>query len=105
MAHDDLIYEIEAMIERAVLRYGDFASSHEALGVASEEWDELKDAIRSNDMASIKRECLDLASVLIRLARSVTNNQTTISRSGKGALSTKALPTSSLFLMAIAWRS
>mgnify|MGYP003424806252 FL=1 len=83
MAHDDLIYEIEAMIERAVLRYGDFASSHEALGVASEEWDELKDAIRSNDMASIKRECLDLASVLIRLARSVTNNQTTISRSEK----------------------
>jgi NTP pyrophosphatase (non-canonical NTP hydrolase) len=48
-------------------RYGDFASTHEALGVASEEWDEFRDAIRSNDMDAVRAECLDLAACLIRL--------------------------------------
>lgn len=45
------------------------ASTHEALGVAIEEWDELRDAIRSNDLKMVAYECLDLAAVLIRLAR------------------------------------
>lgn len=49
-------------------RYGPFASTHEALGVASEEWDELRAAIHANDMRAIRHECLDLAAVLIRLA-------------------------------------
>lgn len=42
-------------------RYGNFASAHEALGVASEEWDELRDAIRANDIEAIRSEALDLA--------------------------------------------
>ena len=48
-------------------RYGNFASAHEALGVASEEWDELRDAIRANDMEAIRHEALDMAAVLVRL--------------------------------------
>ena len=75
--------EIEARIEAAQKRYGHFASTHEALGVASEEWDELRDAIRSNALGSVEHECLDLAAVLIRLARSLRNSNYTAQRSVK----------------------
>lgn len=71
--HDDLICELEDRITRAHTRYGHFASTHEALGVAVEEWDELRDAIRSNALASVEVECLDLAAVLVRLARMLRN--------------------------------
>ena len=83
MAHDDLIYEMEERIAKASAKYGPFASTHEALGVASEEWDELRDAIRSNKLGSVEWECLDLAAVLIRLARCVRNETATKLRSVK----------------------
>jgi hypothetical protein len=83
VAHDDLIYAIEARIERAHERYGPFASTHEGLGVALEEWDELKDAIRANALATVEYECLDLAAVLIRLARMVRNSNYAHDRSIK----------------------
>ncbi len=70
--------EIESRIQSAQASYGDFASTHEALGVASEEWDELRDAIRSNDMDAVLHECLDLAAVLIRLARCLEHGCTAI---------------------------
>ena len=74
--------EIEARIERAARRYGPFASTHEALGVAIEEWDELRDAIHANDMRAVRHECLDLAAVLIRLARDLDRPET-VARSVK----------------------
>lgn len=83
MDHDDLIYEMEERIEKAAARYGNFASTHEALGVALEEWDEFRDAIRANKLGSVEHECLDLAAVLIRLARSIRNKTSIIDRSGK----------------------
>ena len=83
MAHDDLIYEVEARIAKAHQRYGEFASTHEALGVALEEWDELRDAIKANDPTNIEHECLDLAAVLIRLARDMRNSPQTRNRSTK----------------------
>jgi NTP pyrophosphatase (non-canonical NTP hydrolase) len=63
---NDLIARIDAATER----YGPFASTHEALGVAAEEWDELREAIRSNDLDAIRSEALDLAAVAMRLAAS-----------------------------------
>ena len=60
-------YDIAERILYANDKYGSFASSHEALGVASEEWDELRDAVRANDIDAIRSEALDLAAVLIRL--------------------------------------
>ena len=60
--------QIEAMINRAELRYGQMASTHESLGVALEEWDELRDAVRANNLQQVKAECIDLAAVLVRLA-------------------------------------
>ena len=61
---NDLIARIDAATER----YGPFASTHEALGVAAEEWDELREAIRANDLCAIREEALDLAAVALRLA-------------------------------------
>ena len=66
---EEIAAEVEARISHADVRYGTFASTHEALGVAMEEWDELRDAIRSNVLKDVEAECLDLAAVLIRLAR------------------------------------
>lgn len=60
--------EVEGHADLAKQRYGDFASAHEALGVALEEWNELQDAIRANAIESIREEAIDLAAVLFRLA-------------------------------------
>lgn len=72
----EIMAEIEKRIAAADARYGDFASTHEALGVASEEWDELREAVRSNKLGSVEREALDLAAVLIRLVRSLSAETT-----------------------------
>lgn len=40
---------------------GSFASSHEILGIITEEYDELKDAVRANDRDAIIHELLDIA--------------------------------------------
>jgi NTP pyrophosphatase (non-canonical NTP hydrolase) len=74
---------MEQRMARAQARYGDFASTHEALGVALEEWDELKQAIQLNALASVEKECLDLAAVLMRLARLMRASQYAHERSHK----------------------
>jgi NTP pyrophosphatase (non-canonical NTP hydrolase) len=67
------MYEIEAKAEEAAAKYGRFASTHEALGVALEEWDELRAAVHSNALGSIEMECVDLAAVCLRMARHCRN--------------------------------
>lgn len=52
----------------ADLKFGPFASSHEAMGVALEEWDELRAAIHANDIPKAQREAIDLAAVLVRFS-------------------------------------
>lgn len=79
----DMAQAIHARMEAAGMRYGPFASTHEALGVAVEEWDEFRDAIRDNDLAQIEHECLDLAAVLLRLAVSLRHSESTRNRSTK----------------------
>ena len=83
MALIESFQHIERLIERATLRYGPLASTHEGLGVALEEWDELREAVRSNDLHRIESECLDLAAVLIRMAEDVASNEATKRRSVK----------------------
>lgn len=73
MAHDDLIYDIEAEAERANARYGPYASTHEAYGVLAEEMVELLDAIHSNSMAAVEIEATQIAAVALRLARACRN--------------------------------
>jgi NTP pyrophosphatase (non-canonical NTP hydrolase) len=74
---------IQARILRANTRYGQFSSTHEALGVCSEEWDELRAAIHSNDFAAIRHEALDLAAALIRLHDGLVEGSPMAERSGK----------------------
>jgi hypothetical protein len=52
-------------------RYGPFASTHEALGVCLEEWEELKSAMHANNLEWIREESLDLAAACLRLAESI----------------------------------
>lgn len=53
--------------EAAQDRYGDFASTHEALGVLLEEVEELRDAIRANNAEDAEREAMQVAAVAYRL--------------------------------------
>lgn len=66
-----IVQALERRIGKAQLRYGPIASTHEGMGVALEEWHELIDAVRANDLAQVQSECLDLAAVLIRMAQDV----------------------------------
>ena len=63
-------------IAAAQARYGAFASTHEGLGVACEEWDELCAAVQVNKLDSVEGECLDLVAVLIKLSRDLKNKAT-----------------------------
>ena len=72
----EILTSIEKRISAAQARYGAFASTHEAIGVAHEEWDELRSAVQSNKLGSVEWECLDLAAVLIKLARDLRNAAT-----------------------------
>ena len=66
--HKYTFMEVNSHIERSQDRYGDFKSVHEAIGVALEEWDELRSAMHDNDLEDVRAEAIDLAAVLIRLA-------------------------------------
>ena len=63
-------------------RYGTYKSSHEALGVITEEYHELIAAIRANDLSLIYEEALDLAACAMKLARDC-ENEAFRKRSGK----------------------
>lgn len=80
---DQCIAAIRQRIDAADKRYGPFASTHEALGVATEEWFEFVDAVRSNDLGQVEHEALDLAAALIRLASQLESNVSLQDRSRK----------------------
>ena len=54
--------------DRAEDRYGPFKSTHEGLGVLTEEYHELMEAIRSNDLRAVEREAIQVAAVAARIA-------------------------------------
>lgn len=69
MLHEaELIEFVLVEIATSAKRYGPPASSHESYGVLCEEVAELLDAIRSNDLSSIKTESIQVAAVALRLA-------------------------------------
>jgi len=74
--------ELHSRIMRADKLYGPFASVHEAIGVCSEEWDELRAAMHDNDLKRVKAEALDLAAALIRLHDGLVAGSSMASRSG-----------------------
>lgn len=54
----DLRKKLNSRLERK--GYGSFASIHEGLGVIAEEYDELLEAIRTNNHKKIEQELLDV---------------------------------------------
>lgn len=66
--NDATITAIIAESERAQRKYGVPQSTHESLGVLTEEFDELREAIRHNDANAIIAEAIQVASVAHRLA-------------------------------------
>lgn len=63
-----MLGKVEDEAQRARARYGDFTSTHEALGVLLEEFDELREAIHSNVLPAVSREAMQVAAVAARLA-------------------------------------
>lgn len=69
----DLTDKLRAEMARAQERYGNFESTHEALGVITEEYYELITAIRGNRMDRIRGEALQVAAAALRLAEACDN--------------------------------
>lgn len=82
-ALDAALEEVYKEAKDAESRYGDFTSTHEALGVMLEEFDELTGAVRSNKLESVRLEALQVAAVAIRLAVSCRDNEAFSKRSTK----------------------
>jgi len=80
---ENVVDEIFARIASAQDRYDYFTSTHEALGVALEEWNELQSAVKTNLLESVREEAMDMAAVLIRLAWQVRSNESLKRRSVK----------------------
>lgn len=76
-------YTLKHLMQSADERYGAFASTHEAMGVALEEWNELQAAVHKNNILQVQMECLDLAAVLLRLVNQIAEGGTIIERSKK----------------------
>jgi hypothetical protein len=65
---NQILEYIKNEAERAFSRYGNFTSTHEALGVLTEEYHELIVAIQGNRMDRIRAEAIQLSAVALRLA-------------------------------------
>lgn len=60
--------ELVTRISAADEKYSDYTSTHEAMGVITEEYAELIEAVRANDLTAVRSEALDIAAAAIRLA-------------------------------------
>ena len=61
--------EVADEMERAHDKYGPFTSTHEALGVITEEYHELIRGIQGNWQVNIREESIQLAAACLRLAQ------------------------------------
>lgn len=75
MKDGNLMTDIIREAADASVKFGPFASTHEALGVLMEEVSELIEAIRANDMAQIQKEAVQVSAVAFRLANSCVSRR------------------------------
>ena len=68
MGFAECIARVTVEADRAEVRYGPFTSTHEALGVLLEEWDELRAAVHANNVCAVRDEAVQIAAVATRLA-------------------------------------
>lgn len=63
MSMVDVVCKFQSALKHRLAQkgYGTFKSTHEILGVLTEEFHELVDAVKSNDIESVRHELFDLA--------------------------------------------
>lgn len=71
----DPIGDIAAELDKASDKFHDFHSFHEGLGVIAEEYHELIDAIRSNNVSDIRKEAIQVAAMCARLIRDCCDSE------------------------------
>ena len=64
---DASLRQLRWQIKQDDAMHGGFNSTHEALGVLTEEFDELKAAIHANALASVSHEAMQVSAVALRL--------------------------------------
>jgi NTP pyrophosphatase (non-canonical NTP hydrolase) len=64
---DNVLMLVRAELIRASENYGEFHSVHEGLGVITEEYFELVDAVRSNNGYEIDKESIQVAAMATRM--------------------------------------
>jgi NTP pyrophosphatase (non-canonical NTP hydrolase) len=64
---DRAVAAILTEAEQTAARWNGFNSTHEALGVLIEEFDELRAAIHANSMQATAREAMQVSAVALRL--------------------------------------
>lgn len=81
----DIINQVEIQIQYAIIKYGNFNSTHEAYAVLKEELDEFWDIVKKNidykesndDYIKMKmiEELIQIAAISIRVANELDNNK------------------------------
>ena len=71
---DGILHAVCQEVRRSDERYGPFTSSHEGLGVLTEEYTELIAAIRRNDPRAIEVEAIQVAAVSLRIVAALDLN-------------------------------
>lgn len=74
------IEETTVAVGRMVDKHGlgAYISNHEALGIITEEYQELVDAVRSNDPVDIANEILDIAAACVKSIASMLDREARI---------------------------
>jgi len=63
---EKVIEDVVLELSRATAKFGPFNSSHEGYAVIKEEFDEMWDEIKKNDIPRSREECVQVASSAIR---------------------------------------
>ena len=75
--------EIIRELALARAKFNDYHSTHEALGVITEEYFELMDAVRANDIEGCRKEALQIAACCLRMVEDVCDKPNPLSLRGE----------------------
>lgn len=82
LKREGLLAELQLEMAAATRCHGPFNSTHEAYGVLAEEVAELLDAIRANELESVRAEAMQVAATAVRLAAQCRGDRPFATRSG-----------------------
>lgn len=65
-AWEKVVEDVILELDRATSKFGSFNSSHEGYAVMKEEFDEMWDEIKRNDIQRSREECVQVAAMAFR---------------------------------------